>query len=55
MQRGTIAAGTLTNTETHLREWVNDPQAIKPGSMMPQLDLTADDLSTVVAYLQTLK
>jgi cytochrome c oxidase subunit 2 len=55
MQRGTIAAGMLTNSAVHLQEWVKDPQAIKPGSMMPQLDLTFDDLSTVVAYLQTLK
>jgi cytochrome c oxidase subunit II len=55
MQRGTIAAGMLTNTATNLRKWINDPQTIKPGSMMPQLDLTSDDLSTVVEYLQTLK
>jgi cytochrome c oxidase subunit II len=55
MQRGTIAAGTLPNTPSILRAWVNDPQSIKPGSQMPQLDLTSDDLSTVVTYLQTLK
>jgi cytochrome c oxidase subunit 2 len=55
MQRGTIAAGTLPNTPSTLRDWVNDPQGIKPGSQMPQLALTSDDLSTVVTYLQTLK
>ena len=34
--------------------WINDPQSIKPGSKMPDLHLSQDDLRSVVAYLESL-
>ena len=33
--RSTLGAGTLPNTPEHLRAWVRDPQASKPGNQMP--------------------
>ena len=54
MSRQTLAAGVLTNTREHLRAWVNDPQEIKPGCLMPSLKLTDGELDQVISYLQSL-
>jgi cytochrome c oxidase subunit 2 len=53
--RLTLAAGTLPNTRGHLYGWVADPQAIKPGSLMPPVPLDARDLHAIVRYLSTLE
>jgi cytochrome c1 len=34
---------------------VNDPQAVKPGCLMPRMGLTGPQLDAVVSYLQSLK
>jgi len=52
--RRSIGAGTLPNTPEHLRDWVHDPQASKPGNQMPPNPLPADDLRALVAYLGSL-
>ena len=54
MSRSTLAAGTLTNTINNLSGWVSDPQALKPGALMPATDLSGPQLQAVVAYLETL-
>jgi cytochrome c oxidase subunit 2 len=54
MSRQTLAAGMITNTRQHLRDWINDPQEIKPGALMPSLKLTDKELDQVVAYLASL-
>jgi cytochrome c1 len=38
-----------------LRAWINNAQAVKPGSRMPRLDLPPQDLDAVTAYVETLK
>ncbi len=53
--RQTIAAGTLTNTPEHLKVWILNPQAIKPGNQMPATPLAAGDLDALVAYLGRLQ
>ncbi len=53
--RNTLAAGTLTNTPEHLAAWVTDPQEVKPGSLMPVLNLDAQEISALLAYLESLK
>ena len=55
MARSHIAAGILPNNSGALHGWVADAQAVKPGSLMPAMKLTADDLHSVVAYLQQLR
>ena len=39
----------------NLKRWLHDPPAVKPGTLMPKLGLTDDELSALVAYLLTLK
>jgi cytochrome c oxidase subunit 2 len=53
--RFTIAGATLPNSRGNLAGWIANPQAIKPGSLMPVTPLTPAQLLSVVTYLQTLK
>jgi cytochrome c oxidase subunit 2 len=53
--RTAIGAGTLPNTREHLAQWVQNAQAPKPGNRMPPNVLPGDDVTALVAYLETLK
>jgi cytochrome c oxidase subunit 2 len=55
MSRRTIAAGTLPNDRENLAHWISHAQAIKPGSRMPKIALSPDELVAVTTYLQTLE
>jgi cytochrome c oxidase subunit II len=55
MSRDTIAAGVATNTPEHLRQWIQNPDAIKPGSLMPAMQLSDQELDALTAYLETLR
>lgn len=52
--RSTIAAGMLENNAENLAAWILNPQAIKPGALMPAATVTEEQIKYVVAYLQTL-
>ncbi len=55
MSRGTLASGTVPNNPVTLRAWVRDPQTLKAGCLMPNMQLTDNEVNQMVAYLQTLK
>ena len=55
MSRDTIAAGAAPNTPENLRLWIRNPNAIKPGSLMPAMELDEQELDAVAAYLETLR
>lgn len=55
MSRETIAAGAALNTPAMLRAWIADPDAIKPGALMPAMKLADDEIDQIVAYLTTLR
>src|ERR1700731_3634665 len=55
MSRATIAAGVAKNTHDNLRLWIQNPSAIKPGSLMPAMKLSDADLNAVVSYMETLR
>lgn len=55
MSRETLGAGTVPNTAEKLRVWVRDPQTIKEGCNMPNMQLTDNELDQIVAYLLNLK
>ncbi|HTU48466.1 MAG TPA: cytochrome c oxidase subunit II [Bryobacteraceae bacterium] len=54
MSRETIAAGAAPNTPEMLRLWIRNPDAIKPGSKMPAMGLSEQDVDAVATYLETL-
>ncbi len=51
-ERQTLAAGVVSNTPAELRRWLKDPQSIKPGTLMPNLQLTDAQVSELTAYLE---
>jgi cytochrome c1 len=53
-RRGTIA-GRLANTPDNLINWVDNPQAIEPGTDMPDLGVTRDEARNIAAYLESLQ
>jgi cytochrome c oxidase subunit 2 len=53
--RDVIAGASLTFTEDDLKAWLADPPYMKPGSYMPNLHLTSDEIDSLIAYLETLK
>lgn len=53
--RKTIAAGSLPNTADNLSRWIYDPTRIKPGTTMPKVKLTSQELAQLTAYLRSLK
>src|SRR5262245_10423453 len=55
MSRSTIAAGAAENTPDNLRLWLRTPDAIKPGSLMPAMQLSATDLDALVRYMESLR
>jgi cytochrome c oxidase subunit 2 len=55
MSRRTIASGAAENTKENLRLWIQNPAEIKPGSLMPAMQLTDADLDALVRYLETLR
>jgi len=50
--RQSLAAGVIPNTPQNLRDWIADPNSIKPGAHMPNLHLTPQQLDALVAYLE---
>ena len=53
--RETLAAGVLTNTPDNLAKWLKNPQAVKPGSHMPNFNLSDSEIQALVAYLEASK
>jgi cytochrome c oxidase subunit 2 len=50
-----IAAATLPLSRGTLAAWIVDPQGIKPGVHMPLIQLEAEDVNPLAAYLEGLK
>ncbi|MFB9325665.1 cytochrome c oxidase subunit II [Paenibacillus aurantiacus] len=59
-------AGILINTdkpeyanegsvEENLKRWIKDPQSVKPGTLMPKVDLSEQQLDAISKYLADLK
>lgn len=53
--RRTIAAGARPYSFEALRDWLRDPQSVKPGNHMPVVQLSDSDLNALTAYLDSLK
>lgn len=55
MDRNTFAGALFENNNENLRRWLRNPPEEKPGSLMPNLDLSEDEITSLVAYLNSLK
>jgi cytochrome c len=52
--RRRIIAGRLPNTAANVIRFIRDPDAVSPGTAMPELGLTAQEARDIAAYLFTL-
>jgi cytochrome c len=48
-----MIAGRLANTPDNLERWIQDPQAVAPGTAMPTLGVTSDEARDLAAFLYT--
>jgi cytochrome c oxidase subunit 2 len=56
MSKKSIAGGALSPVnEENLKKWISNPPAVKPGTIMPKLDLSQQQIDDIVLFLQTLK
>lgn len=53
--RAMLGAERLTNTPANLRNWLYQPNIIKPNCNMPNLKLSSGDLDSLTAYLDGLR
>jgi len=53
--RRQLGAGILENTPENLRLWLQNPQLVKPGALMPDFKFTDEQVRELVAYIETLK
>lgn len=53
--RSTIVSGYLDNTPDNLKQWLETPQSLKQGALMPNMNLNPSQVAALVDYLQTLK
>ncbi|HET9984622.1 MAG TPA: c-type cytochrome [Longimicrobiales bacterium] len=53
--RRTYIAGALPNTPDNLIRWIQNPQAIEPGTAMPYLGVSRAQAADMAAYLYTLE
>jgi cytochrome c oxidase subunit 2 len=54
-RRRTLAAGIMENNAANLRKWLSNPPEVKPGSKMPNLNLTDQQITYIIGYLQSLQ
>src|SRR5208283_4427416 len=55
MSRDTLASGAVPNTPAVLRQWIENPDSIKPGSKMPAMGMDHQAVDDVTAYLLSLR
>jgi cytochrome c2 len=53
--RRSYLAGFLPNTPPTMARWIRDPQALSPGTLMPDLGVSEPHALDMVAYLRTLR
>jgi cytochrome c oxidase subunit 2 len=53
--RRMLAAASLENTRENMARWITGAQHIKPGSRMPNIQLSAPELEALLAYLAELR
>ena len=53
--RNVFAGAALKNNAENLTQWLANPAEIKPGTFMPNLELTEREIEALIEYLGTLK
>jgi cytochrome c oxidase subunit II len=55
-ERGSVGAGTLSNTEADIARFIREPGTVKPGNLMPHFSMLPEaETSRIAQYLKGLK
>ena len=54
-RRTTLAAGMIPNTPETMARWLSSPDSVKPGALMPDLNLDEQRLRDLVGFLEGLR
>jgi cytochrome c len=49
-KRKRIIRNSVKNNEENLRSWLRDPNVLKPGTLMPNLGLTDEEVEILIRY-----
>ena len=52
-KRPRIISGTRQNNTKNLKAWLKNPKSIKPGTLMPNMGLTDEEIEIIIEYLYT--
>lgn len=52
--RQTLAAGAVPNDLSGLIDWITDPDHVKPGALMPAMELESAEIRALAEYLHSL-
>ena len=50
-----MGGASFKNNKEDLTAWLANPAAIKPGTFMPNLELTEEEIDALIEYLGSLK
>jgi cytochrome c2 len=53
--RRSYLAGEVQNTPANMVRWIQHPQRIEKGTVMPEMGVTENDARDIAAYLYTLR
>ncbi len=54
-ERHLLAGGATTDDDSHLARWIAHAPSVKPGTLMPSIPLSNQQVLALVAYLRTLR
>jgi cytochrome c1 len=44
----------LPNNPENLQHWIRDPKSVNPGTLMPKLNVSAQDAADIAAYIYSI-
>ncbi len=54
MSRVTLGSGVAVNDREHLIEWITSPDHLKPGVLMPAMQMEREQIAELATYLESL-
>lgn len=54
-RRSTLASSLIPNTPEHMANWLRSPDSVKPGALMPDLNLDDQRIHDLVRFLEGLR
>jgi cytochrome c oxidase subunit 2 len=54
-RRTTLASSLIPNTPEHMANWLRSPDSVKPGALMPDLNLDEQRIADLVRFLEGLR